>query len=69
MYDNLGRDEALAVMVHNAVKQNARDGFRDTSGGGMKMKALRQAVKWVLPDVSVDKLDEIMQIIIAQSEY
>ncbi len=69
LYDNLGRDEALAVMVHNAVKQNARDGFRDTSGGGMKMKALRQAVKRVLPDVSVDKLDEIMQIIIAQSEY
>ena len=56
-------------MVHNAVKQNARDGFRDTSGGGMKMKALRQAVKRVLPDVSVDKLDEIMQIIIVQSEY
>ena len=69
LYDNLGRDEALAVMVHNAVKQNARDGFRDTSGGGMKMKALRQAVKRVLPDVSVDKLDEIMQIIIVQSEY
>ena len=69
LYDNLGRDEALAVMVHNAVKQNAGDGFRDTSGGGMKMKALRQAVKRVLPDVSVDKLDEIMQIIIVQSEY
>lgn len=69
LYDNLGRDEALAVMVHNAVKQNARDGFRDTSGGGMKMKALRQAVKRVLPDVSVDKLEEIMQIIIVQSEY
>lgn len=69
LYDNLGRDEALAVMVHNAVKQNARDGFRDTSGGGMKMKALRQAIKRVLPDVSVDKLDEIMQIIIVQSEY
>lgn len=69
LYDNLGRDEALAVMVHNAVKQNARDGFRDTSGGGMKMKALRQAVKRVLLDVSVDKLDEIMQIIIVQSEY
>lgn len=69
LYDNLNRDEALAIRVHHAVKANARDGFRDVSGGGLKMKAVRKAVRDVLPDVAEDKIDEMMQIIIAQKEY
>lgn len=69
LYDNLGQDEELALRVHDAVKANARDGFRDVSNGGLKMKAVRKAVRAVLSDVTEGKIDEIMQIIISQEEY
>ena len=29
LYDNLGKDETLALRVHETIKANARDGFRD----------------------------------------
>ena len=69
LFDNLNNDEALALSVHNTVKKNARHGFRDLSGGGLKMKALRKAVEQELKNVPTANIDEIMQIIIAQSEY
>ena len=69
LYDNLDQDEELALRVHDAVKANARDGFRDVSNGGLKMKAVRKAVRAVLSDVTEGKIDEIMQIIISQEEY
>ena len=69
LYDNLDQDEELAILVHEAVKANARYGFRDVSGGGLKMKALRKAVRDVLSYATEDKIDDIMQIIIAQKEY
>lgn len=72
LYDNLGEDEELALRVHQTIKDNARDGFRDLSsgGGGRKMKALRKAVEDVLKHiVPAEKIDDIMQLIIAQKEY
>lgn len=72
LYDNLGEDEELALRVHQTIKDNARDGFRDLSsgGGGRKMKALRKAVEDVLKNiVPAEKIDDIMQLIIAQKEY
>ena len=69
LYDNLNHNEELAIRVHNAVKANARDGFRDVSGSGLKMKAVRKAVRNALPDTTEDKIDDIMQIIISQKEY
>lgn len=70
LYDNLGNDEALTLRVHDTIKANARDGFRDMDGSGMKkMKALRRAVEGVLQGFEADKLDDIMQIIVAQKEY
>ena len=69
LYDNLNHNEELAMRVHNAVKANARDGFRDVSGSGLKMKAVRKAVRNALPDTTEDKIDDIMQIIISQKEY
>ena len=70
LYDNLGNDEALTLRVHDAIKANARDGFRDMDGSGMKkMKALRRAVGGVLQGFEADKIDDIMQIIVAQKEY
>ena len=70
LYDNLGNDEALTLRVHDTIKANARDGFRDMDGSGMKkMKALRRAVEGVLQGFETDKIDDIMQIIVAQKEY
>lgn len=70
LYDNLGNDEALTLRVHDVIKANARDGFRDMDGSGMKkMKALRRAVEGVLQGFETDKIDDIMQIIVAQKEY
>ena len=70
LYDNLSNDEALTLRVHDTIKANARDGFRDMDGSGMKkMRALRRAVEGVLRDFEADKIDDIMQIIVAQKEY
>ena len=70
LYDNLGNDEALTLRVHDTIKANARDGFRDMDGSGMKkMRALRRAVECVLQDFEADRIDDIMQIIVAQKEY
>ena len=69
LFDNLNEDETLALAVHNTVKANARHGFRDMSNGGLKMKALRKSVEQVLKNESTVNIDNIMQIIIAQSEY
>lgn len=72
LYDNLEEDEELALRVHQTIKDNARDGFRDLSsgGGGRKMKALRKAVEAVLENiVPAEKIDDIMQLIITQKEY
>lgn len=70
LYDNLGNDEALALSIHATIKANARDGFRDMDGSGMKkMRALRRAVEGVLQSFEAEKIDDIMQIIVAQKEY
>lgn len=70
LYDNLGGDETLTLLVHNTIKSNARDGFRDMDGSGIrKMRALRKAVEEVLINMTPDKIDDIMQLIIAQKEY
>ena len=70
LYDNLGNDEVLTLSVHEIIKANARDGFRDMDGSCMKkMRALRRAVEGVLQGFEADKIDDIMQIIVAQKEY
>lgn len=69
LYENLDCNEELALRVHETVKANARDGFRDVSSGGLKMKALRKAIYNVLPDATENKIDDIMRIVISQKEY
>ena len=69
LYDNLGGNESLVLRVHETIKANARDGFRDMDGSGIKkMRALRRAVENVLQGVEVN-IDDIMQLIVAQKEY
>lgn len=71
MYDNLEEDEELATRVHETILFYAHDGFRDMDGIGMrKMKALRKAVESTLRDSDQgDKIDDIMQLIVANKEY
>ena len=70
LYDNLGRDEELALKIHATVKTHARDGFRENSNSGiMKRKGLRMQVKIVLDAAGIEDVDRIMDIIIAQKEY
>ncbi len=70
LYDNLDEDEALVLCVHETIVANARDGFRDMNGSGLKkMKALRRAVQSILPEAKQEKTDDIMQVIVSQKEY
>jgi len=45
LYDNLGRDEALALAVDHAIRSSRQDGWRDNA---MKTKRVRNAIRGVL---------------------
>jgi type I restriction enzyme R subunit len=64
LYDNLGKDEDVALAVDYAVLSSKKDGWR---GHKVKQKEVRYAVKRVLND---DQLtDEIFELVKNQSEY
>jgi type I restriction enzyme R subunit len=50
LYDNLGKDEALALEVDDAVRENRMDGFRDNIFKSKKVKYAIKAVfdEWVI---------------------
>lgn len=68
LYDNLEKDEKLALAVHEAVVTYAKHGWRDNSVPA-KMKQVRNAVRNVLPDKDEENISNIMNIISAQKEY
>lgn len=68
LYDNLEKNESLALAVHEAVVNFAKHGWRN-SDVPHKMKQVRYAVKKALPENNDEKVSEIMTIIIAQKEY
>jgi type I restriction enzyme R subunit len=68
LYDNLEKNEDLALSVHEAVVNYAKHGWRN-SDVPQKMKQVRNAVKKVLTNNDDEKVSEIMSIIIAQKEY
>ena len=68
LYDNLGKNEELAIKVHSAVKNNAKDGWRDLSVPA-KMKKVRIAVSDALDSNDEDLISQIMTIISNQREY
>ncbi|MGA8146783.1 MAG: type I restriction endonuclease subunit R [Gallionellaceae bacterium] len=64
LYDNLGKDENLALAVDYAVVTSKKDGWR---GHKVKEKEVRYAVKRVLHD---EKLaDDIFELVKNQSDY
>ena len=55
LYNNLGKDEALAMKVDAAIQTNRQDGWRDNA---LKTRKVRQAIRLALsptvpPDLGV----------------
>jgi type I restriction enzyme R subunit len=68
LYDNLNRKEDLTLCLHEAIKQNAKHGWRDQTVP-TKYKQLFNVVKRILSDFPDTKIQEVMEIIKAQQEY
>ena len=64
LYDNLGKDEALAILMDEAVRYNKQADFR---GNKLKEKKIKIAIKHILPNGY--NVDEIFEIIKNQNEY
>lgn len=64
LYDNLDKNELLALALDNVIHTNKLDGWRDN---GIKEKKLRIAINEILKDD--EKAIELMKLIKAQSEY
>lgn len=65
LYDNLDKDEVLAVAVHNAVRESMQDDWRSNS---VKIKKVKNAIKTVLKNDEV-KSDRILELVKKQHEY
>lgn len=65
LYDNLGKNEALAVEVDYAVRQNLQDDWRNNTG---KIKKVKFAIKAALS--GDDALtDTILDLVKSQHDY
>jgi type I restriction enzyme R subunit len=65
LYDNLGRDEALALRVDQAVRTSMQDGWRDNK---LKAKRVRQAIEGVLGN-DQGKVDRTLALVRSQHDY
>jgi type I restriction enzyme R subunit len=65
LYDNLGKDEALALKVDTVVRETRQDGFRTHA---VKLKQIRYAIKRVVP-LDEAALDQLLEIVKNQNEY
>lgn len=65
LYDNLGRDEALAIRVDQAVRTRMQDGWRSNA---MKTKRVRQAIAGVIGD-EAELIDRMLELVKSQNDY
>lgn len=65
LYDNLDKDEVLAVAVDNAVRESRQDEWR---ANPVKVKKVRLAIKSVLRN-DEDRTDRILDLVKNQHEY
>jgi len=63
-YDNCGEDEALAIVLDQAVRENILDGFRHNE---FKERRIKRALFEILKDH--DEVDRIFNIVVEQKEY
>jgi type I restriction enzyme R subunit len=66
LFDNLGRDEALALAVDTAVYANLQDGWRTHT---LKTGRVRRAIEGVLGDDDQEKAQAILDLIKQHHEY
>jgi type I restriction enzyme R subunit len=64
LYDNLGKDEQLAIAVDAAIQRTKKDGWR---GNKIKEREVRYAILDVLPDET--QANKILEIVKNQDEY
>lgn len=64
LYDNLGKDETLAIVMDEAIKYYKQADFR---GNPIKEKKIKIAIKHILPNGY--NIDEIFEIIKSQNDY
>jgi type I restriction enzyme R subunit len=65
LYDNLDKDEVMAIAVDNAVKESMQDGWRDNT---IKVKKVKNAIKAAL-DQQERRADEILELVKKQHDY
>lgn len=65
LYDNLGQDEALALAVDKAVRENLQDGWRDNV---MKTRKVERAIRAALPEGD-DRLEATLELVRKQRDY
>jgi type I restriction enzyme R subunit len=65
LYDNLGKDEALALQVDRAVRESRQDDWRSNA---IKVKKVKIAIKSVLQD-DEELTEKILELVKNQSEY
>jgi type I restriction enzyme R subunit len=65
LYDNLDKDDVMAVAVDNAVKENMQDGWRDNS---IKVKKVKNAIRAAL-DHHCARTDAILDLVKKQHDY
>ena len=65
LYDNLGRDEALALAVDRAVRASRQDDWRSNS---FKVKKVKLAIKGVLLDDRA-LTEQVLELVKNQHEY
>jgi len=70
LYDNLGKDVKLTLMVDDAIINNAEDGWRENK---MKQRRLKRGLESILPTKMLedqpDLLDILLNIASGHSEY
>ena len=64
LYDNLGKDEQLAIALDAIIQRTKKDGWR---GNKIKEREVRYAILGVLPDETM--ANQILEIVKHQDEY
>ncbi len=64
LYDNLGKDEQLAITLDAAIQRTKKDGWR---GNKIKEREVRYAIQKVLQDETLT--NQILEIVKKQDEY
>jgi type I restriction enzyme R subunit len=65
LYDNLGKNEELALAVDNAVRETSQDDWR---GNPFKLKRVKYAIEKALENTDA-ATDQVLDLVKNQNEY